>query len=243
MASSAWWDWVANRAAPAHLLVVEDNETTSRTLRLFLEAQGYSVTCTASGSAALALLDAQPFDLVLLDLMLPDVDGISVCRTLRRTSAVPVVMLTARVGEDDVVAGLDAGADDYVCKPFGSRVLLARIHASLRRAPTAAASSPIRRHAGVEIDRDARSVRIDGDIVRLTRTEFAILHQLMRQPGRVCTRAHLIREAMSPDFEGADRTVDTHIWSLRKKLGERGAHNLIVAEPGIGYRLNTGDLD
>lgn len=240
MALPGLWGWVGSSAASARLLVVEDNDTTSRTLRLFLEAQGYAVTCTGSGAGALELMTEQAFDLVLLDLMLPDLDGLSVCRAIRRSSTMPIVMLTARVTEDEVVAGLEAGADDYVCKPFGSKVLLARIHACLRR--TLAADAPaVLRHGGLELDPESRAVRLNGNPLRLTRTEFAILHHLMRRRGRVCTRAHLIEEAMGPHFDGMERTIDTHIWSLRRKLGEGAGAQMIVAEPGIGYRLNTGD--
>lgn len=235
---------MADNSGPARLLVVEDNATTARTLRLFLQAQGYAVTSTETGAGALALASEQNFDLVLLDRMLPDVDGITVCRALRSSSSVSIVMLTARAGDDDVVAGLDAGADDYVCKPFGSSVLLARIRRCLRRGADGESASSVLRHDVIELDSELRSVKIDGRPVRLTRTEFAILHQLMRRPGQIFTRARLISAVMGPDFDGVDRTIDTHIWSLRKKLGERGREGrLIVAEPGIGYRLRAGEID
>jgi two-component system response regulator RegX3 len=230
-------------AGSTRLLVVEDNVTTARTLRLFLEPQGYDVVSAQNGAAALQLIGGRAFDLVLLDLMLPDVDGISVCRTIRRTSAIPIVMLTARIAADDVVEGLEAGADDYVCKPFESKVLLARIRRCLRRASDADPAASVIRHGGIELDTETRAVHLDGRPVRLTRTEFDILHQLMLRPGRVLTRARLIERAIGPDFDGFDRTVDTHIWSLRKKLGDRreGGQRLIVSEPGIGYRLSTPD--
>jgi DNA-binding response OmpR family regulator len=234
------WGWVAGSAEPARLLVVEDNATTARTLRLFLEAQGYHVVCAASGSAALDRVASEVFDLVLLDLMLPDVEGLAVCRTIRRTSQVPIVMLTARVAEDDVVAGLEAGADDYVCKPFGSKTLLARIRTCLRRVSGSDSVSRVLSWGGLRLEPDSHEVTLDGQPVRLTRTEFAILHQLMRRPGRVFTRAHLIDSAIGPDYDGVERTIDTHVWSLRKKLGDR---SVITAEPGIGYRLNAGEAN
>lgn len=220
------------------LLVVEDNATTARTLRLFLEAQGYGVALAAQGAEALAVFPTGNFELVLLDLMLPDVDGLTVCRTIRRTSRVPVIMLTARSSEDDVVAGLEAGADDYVSKPFGSKALLARVRRCLQRAREPEPDGSLFRAGDVEIDVSARTVRVAGRPVRLTRSEFDILHLLMRRPGRVFTRTQIIEGALGPEFEGFDRTVDTHIWSLRRKIGDRrGPEGLIQSEPGVGYRL------
>lgn len=227
-----------------HILVVEDNATTAHSLRLFLESDGHQVTWARTGAEALDTFRRAAFDLVLLDLMLPDVDGLSVCRTLRPTTRLPIVMLTARTSDDDVVEGLEAGADDYVCKPFGSKTLLARVRRCLRRAREPVTSSPILRAGHVELDALRRHVRARGEVVRLTRSEFDILHCLMRSPGRVFTRARIIEAALGADFDGFDRTIDTYIWSLRRKLGDRRDHTqLIVSEPGVGYRLAEADRD
>lgn len=221
------------------ILVVEDNPTTSRTLKLFLVDAGYLVSCALNGREALSALATDTFDLILLDLMLPDVDGLNLCRTVRRTSGVPIVMLTARTTQDEIVAGLEAGADDYIGKPFGSRELLARIRRCLRAAPATISSDGGRlRSNELSVELATRSVELAGQPIRLTRSEFDLLVVLLRRPGRVFTRGQLIELALGADYDGADRTIDTHIWSLRKKLGEpRGQPRYILSEPGIGYRL------
>ena len=224
------------------LLLVEDNETTAQTLRLFLESQGYDVLHAATGRAARERLVDPGIDLVVLDLMLPDVDGLTICRELRRRSAVPVVMLTARSSEDHIVEGLEAGADDYVCKPFGSRELLARVRRCLERAQESeqAPGTGTRLRVGaLELDLDRREAILEGASVKLTRSEFDVLHLLMRHPGRVFTRGQLIEHALGPETMATERTIDTHVWSLRKKLDEpRGAPRYILSELGVGYRMN-----
>jgi DNA-binding response OmpR family regulator len=220
------------------ILVVEDNAATARTLRVFLEAQGYVVDCVPDGRDALARFREGHVDLVLLDLMLPDLDGLAVCRHIRETSRVPIVMLTARTADDDIAEGLEAGADDYVVKPFGSKTLLARIRRCLVRAREPLGSSDVLQHGDVCLDVKRRVVERAGASIRLTRSEFDILQCLMRQPGRVFTRSQIIDVALGPDFDGFDRTVDTHVWNLRRKLGDRqGASRLIQSEPGVGYRF------
>lgn len=223
---------------PARILVVEDNAATARTLRVFLEAQRYVVNCVRDGRDALATFREGDVDLVLLDLMLPDLDGLAVCRHIRAVSRVPIVMLTARTADDDIVEGLEAGADDYVTKPFGSKTLLARIRRCLARAREPIGASDVILRGDVRLDANRRTVERAGTPVRLTRSEFDILLCLMRQPGRVFTRSQIIDAALGPDFDGFDRTVDTHIWNLRRKLGDRqGASRLIHSEPGVGYRF------
>lgn len=226
----------------AQILVVEDNATTARNLRVFLEAEGYRVRHAASGREALEQFGRAPGDLVLLDLNLPDLDGLEVCRSLRSRSAVPVVMLTARTAEENIVEGLESGADDYVCKPFGSRELLARVRRCLERARRPPATGPRLRLGDLELDRASRRVRMRGEEVRLTRSEFDILELLARNPGRVFTRSQIIDAALGHDFDGFDRTIDTHVWSLRRKLGEpRGCPRYILSEVGIGYRMRSDD--
>ena len=233
----------AASAISSRILVVEDNPTTSRTLKLFLDAEGYRVRCALNGSEAAAALAEATFDLILLDLMLPDIDGLSLCRTLRQNSNVPIVMLTARTAQDEIVEGLEAGADDYISKPFGSKELLARIRRCLRAAPThvGLASSQLR-CGELSVDLETREVNLAGQHVRLTRSEFDLLVVLMRRPGRVFTRDQLITLALGAEYEGADRTIDTHVWSLRKKLGEpRSRPGYILSEAGVGYRLRDPD--
>ena len=223
---------------PVRILLVEDNAATARTLRIFLEAQRYVVDCVWDGRDALATFREGEVDLVLLDLMLPDLDGLAVCRHIRAVSRVPIVILTARTADDDIVEGLEAGADDYVTKPFGSKTLLARIRRCLARAREPLGAVDVILHGDVSLDANRRIVERAGTPVRLTRSEFDILLCLMRQPGRVFTRSQIIDAALGPDFDGFDRTVDTHIWSLRRKLGDRqGTSRLIHSEPGVGYRF------
>lgn len=226
----------------AHVLVVEDNATTARTLRLFLEAEGYRVSHAVDGGDALARFRTGPGDLVLLDLNLPDVDGLDVCRSIREDSSVPLVMLTARTAEEDIVEGLESGADDYVCKPFGSRELLARVRRCLERSREPVGPDALLRVGGIVLDSRRRQVSVEGAEVRLTRSEFAILRLLMRQPGRVFTRGQIIDGALGHDFDGFARTIDTHVWSLRRKIGEpRGRPRYILSEVGVGYRMLDPD--
>lgn len=218
-------------------------------MRLFLESQGYAVTWARDGREGEEAFRRGPFDLVVLDLMLPDRDGIAVCRAIRDRAATPIVMLTARTAEDEIVEGLEAGADDYVGKPFGSKELLARIRRCLERAAATVRAagdgdgdgSPPLRVGDLELDPDRRAVRLAGRPVKLTRTEFDVLHRLMRSPGRVFTRAQLLEHAAGADSTALDRTIDTHVWSLRRKLGEpRGDPRIVLSEPGVGYRLDDG---
>lgn len=226
----------------ATILVVEDNATTARTLRLFLEDSGYRTVHAAGGGEATRRFRDGSFDLVLLDLMLPDADGLEVCRAIRERSAVPVVMLTARTAEDDIVEGLESGADDYVCKPFRSRELLARVRRCLERSREPAPEGGELRAGAIVLDAGRRRVTVDGRPVRLTPSEFGILRVLMQSPGRVFTRSQLIERALGDEFDGLDRTVDTHVWSLRRKLGEpRGRPRHVLSEQGVGYRFGGGD--
>ncbi len=221
-----------------HILVVEDNLTTAKTLRLFLQSAGYAVVCVPTGDEALALFKQQPFDLVLLDIMLPGLDGIGVCQRIRETSHVPIVMLTAKTSEDDIVYGLENGANDYVCKPFGSKELLARIRCCLRRQAQLAEAQQDLVLGDILLSLSLHSVWVAGGAVKLTKTEFAILATMMQQVGRVFTREQLIQSALGVDYDGFDRTIDTHIWSLRKKLQEpKGNPRYLHSEMGIGYRL------
>jgi len=221
------------------ILVVDDEEDILKLVEYNLARGGCRVICVASGEAALAAAREAPPDLVLLDLMLPGVDGFEVCRSLKadpRTASVPVVILSARGEEADVVAALELGADDYVTKPFSPRVLVARVRAVLRRraAPAPAEQAALVVH-GVTIDPGRRAVSVGGKAVELTNTEFRLLHLLARRPGWVFTRNQIIDAARGSDAAVTDRSVDVHVAGLRKKLGAAGRH--IETIRGVGYRL------
>ncbi len=221
------------------ILVVDDEEDILKLVEYNLVRHGCRVTCVASGEAALQSVREAAPDLVLLDLMLPGVDGFEVCRTLKSdpgTSGIPVVILSARGEEADVVAALELGADDYVTKPFSPRVLVARVRAVLRRRaePAADQESRIELH-GVTVDPGRHEVAVKGRVVELTNTEFRLLHLLARRPGWVFTRNQIIDAVRGTDSAVTDRSVDVHVAGLRKKLGTAGRH--VETIRGVGYRL------
>ena len=225
------------------VLVVDDEPQIRRALRLVLRANGYEVAEVGTGEGALDALVIQPFDLMILDLMLPDVDGVEVCRRLREWSRLPVVVLSARGEEEVKVRALDQGADDYVTKPFSAPELLARMRSAMRRAAVnTAPSEPIVRTGGgdVEIDLVRRHVTRGGQEVHLTPTEYELLRVLSNEVGRVITHGNLLRSVMGRGYEDATGTLRVHIASLRKKLEANPARpRIIVTEPGIGYRLQV----
>ncbi|MEE8518658.1 MAG: response regulator transcription factor [Dehalococcoidia bacterium] len=222
------------------VLIVEDDPTTTELVAMYLKRDGYRVITAGDGVDGLRAARESKPDLVVLDLMLPKLSGMEVCRTLREESNVPIVMLTARVDEQDRLAGLDLGADDYVTKPFSPRELAARVRAVLRRTTRLAeergpheisvggVTAYIRQHA----------VEVDGRTVRLTPTELNLLVTLMSEPGRVFSRESLISRVFGDDFEGFDRTVDTHISNLRKKVEfDPEKPKYINTVYGAGYRF------
>ena len=220
------------------ILIVEDDTRTSESIALYLRHSGYEAFKVADGREALkAAVDGRP-DLVVLDVMLPGLDGIEVCRALRTTTMVPIILLTARTMEEDRVRGLESGADDYVTKPFSPRELVARVAAVLRRTP--ARRTPLR-IGDVEIDVERRQVRRSGGTVSVTPTEFRLLEILASTPGRAFTRGELAERAFGHDHDALDRTIDVHVMHLRRKLDPgrpRGA-SIIVTVFGTGYRLQT----
>lgn len=220
------------------IVVIEDDAVVAETLSLYLEQAGFSVAAAANGVAGLALAGSADTALVVLDLMIPGMSGHEVCRRLRATSAVPIIMLTARASEDDRVAGLELGADDYVAKPFSPREVVARVQALLRRASAPSAATPPPIVIGdLEIDLFARQARLGGRPVALTPTEFKLLETLGRSPGRVFTREELLARAFGPGYDGLDRTVDVHITNLRKKLEPGRQKKYVLTAHGVGYRL------
>jgi len=221
------------------VLVVEDDENIMELIAYNLEKEGYSVIRAECGETALNRARADPPSLVLLDLMLPEIDGLEVCKRLkadRDTAGIPVIMVTAKGEEADVVTGLELGADDYITKPFSPRVLLARVKATLRRRTVAAPTDmeKILIHE-LEIHPGRREVRVKGKPVRLTYTEFQILHVLAQRPGWVFTRYQIVDAVRGENYPVTDRSVDVQIVGLRKKLGKAGGY--IETVRGIGYRL------
>ena len=225
--------------AQESVLVVDDEEDILQLVTYNLAREGYKVGCAATGEEALRVARAELPDLVLLDLMLPGTDGLEVCTLLKsdpRTAGVPIIMLTAKGEEADVVAGLELGADDYVTKPFSPRVLVARVRAVLRRRAAQASGE----HAAVKvgelvIDPGRHEVLVRGKPIELTLTEFRILHLLARRAGWVFTRYQIVDGVRGPDAIVTDRSVDVHIVSLRRKLGPLGGN--VETVRGVGYRL------
>ena len=215
------------------VLLIDDDTRMYELLAQYLGQHGISVTHAADGGRGLAALEAGAYDAVLLDVMMPGMDGLEVCRRIRAKSTLPVLMLTARGDETDRVVGLELGADDYLAKPFSPRELLARLRAVLRRAQPAAVAEKLEAH-GVSIDVSAREVRVGGRRVELTGLEFDLLVALVRRAGRVIPRDALLGEAGRGDTVVGERTVDVHISHLRQKLGEEGTR-LIKTVRGVGY--------
>lgn len=222
------------------ILVIEDDRNTANLITVYLKREGFRPLTSADGEAGLELALEQRPDLVILDLMLPKLDGWEVCRRLRQASGVPVIMLTARAEEVDRVAGLTLGADDYVVKPFSPRELMARVRAVLRRAPLPEPGRKARlSHADVVLDLGKRQLRVAGRTVALTPHEYAILKALMAAPGRIFTREELIGH-IYPRAEAVviDRVVDVHIGKLRQKIEpDASAPQRILTVRGVGYRF------
>ncbi|HPZ81258.1 MAG TPA: response regulator transcription factor [Candidatus Atribacteria bacterium] len=222
----------------ANILVVEDEESVRELLRLYLEKEGFKVELASDGEEALDKMSRTSPDLVLLDLMLPKKDGWEVCREIRKTSYVPIIMLTARGEEFDKVLGLELGADDYIAKPFSPREVVARIKAVLRRAnSTSLSRGRIWETLGLKIDYEAKKVEAKGREINLTPKEFELLWFLVNHPRRVYTREQLLEYVWGYDFAGDTRTVDTHIKRLREKLTEGGIASSIKTVWGYGYKF------
>jgi DNA-binding response OmpR family regulator len=224
-------------AMKCRILVVEDNARTQEAIALYLRHAGYEVDLAATGPGALAAAAERPPDLIVLDLMLPGLSGLDVCRVLRERTGVPIIMVTARTTEEDKLAGLRSGADDYVTKPFSPRELVARVATVLRRARPA---PRVIRAAGLEIDLTRREVRRDGAAVPMTPAEFRLLEVLASSPGRAWTRTSLGEHAFGFDYDALDRTIDAHVMNLRRKLErDRAKPELIETVFGIGYRFRA----
>lgn len=225
-------------ATPLSILVVDDEPKIADVIRSYLEKEGYRVICAYSGSQALEAFAQHRPALIVLDLMLPDMGGEDVCRTIRQRSEVPILMLTARSEEESVLRGLSIGADDYVTKPFSPRQLVARVAALLRRSGAVQRQTITFGGGTLAIDLTRREVSRDGEPVPLTPSEWSILTALAGRPGKTFTREELIAVALDDAYEGFDRVVDTHIKNLRQKLErDTRAPRWVVTVYGVGYRF------
>ncbi|SER94659.1 response regulator transcription factor [Actinokineospora terrae] len=226
-----------------HLVIVDDEAAVRDSLSRTLRFEGYTVATAADGAAALALVRAERPDGVLLDVTMPVLDGLDTCRVLRAEgNFVPILMLTARTGVDDRVAGLEAGADDYLVKPFALQELLARVRALLRRTEYNAAADPALRFADVVLDPATREVTRGGRPLRLTRTEFAILEAFLRHPRIVLTRTLMFEQVWGYDFGAASNGLDVYVGYLRRKLEAEGEPRLLHTVRGVGYVLREEPL-
>lgn len=229
--------------AGKRVLVVDDDAKTVELVKLYLNRDGYKVLTAYNGTDALRLAREVHPDLIVLDLMLPGIDGLHVCRTIRNESDVPIIMLTAKTTEQDKLTGLDLGADDYVTKPFSPRELAARIRAVLRRLPgqTIQRGPEEIRHCNLTVNFPRHEVSLAGRVIKLSPAEFKLLAAFIKEPERVFSRAELIEKALGYDFEGFDRTIDVHIFNLRRKLEPDPNQPIYIKTAyGIGYKF-TGD--
>jgi two-component system alkaline phosphatase synthesis response regulator PhoP len=221
------------------ILVVDDEPKIVKLARDYLEKAGFQVLTAGDGNTALAMARAEKPDLIVLDLMLPGMDGLDVCRAIRRESDVPIIMLTARAEETDQVTGLELGADDYITKPFSPRALVARVRAVLRRVGGGVHQPGIVRAGDLEIDLKGHRVQHAGEDVHLTRLEFNILAALAQHPGQTFTRAQLLDRLHGVAYEGYDRSIDAHVKNLRRKLeADLSEPRYVLTVYGIGYKFN-----
>jgi two-component system, OmpR family, KDP operon response regulator KdpE len=225
-----------------NILIVEDDPNIRKLVRVNLVKRGYTVSEAEDSHQALALFQDVPVDLVLLDLVLPGLSGVDICTWIRARSNVPIIILSARLEEDLKVAALDAGADDYVTKPFGQEELLARVRAFLRRSYVSAKIDDAKIRIGeLSIDLEARRVFIRENDLHLTRTEYAILAQLANRMDAIVTHDELMSEVWGPEYRGSNHYLHTYLGRLRKKLGEYS--ELLETVPGMGYNLHSKKID
>ncbi len=225
------------------ILIVEDEQAIAEVVSAYAKRDGYEIIIAQDGLSALEIFERDTIDLIILDLMLPKLSGEEVCRRIREKSSVPIIMLTAKTSEADVVDGLDLGANDYVAKPFSPRVLMARIRANLRNKETRDnLASGLCANGRIEIDPERVEIRKDGKVIPMTKSEFLIFSTLASRPIRTWSREEIIRAALGDDFDGFDRTIDTYIKNLRKKLAEPEHENgWIKTIYGFGYRFDDDE--
>ena len=219
------------------IVVAEDDPRQARILSLYLEREGHSVVVAEDGLRAVEEVRRREPDVLILDVMMPHLDGHDVCRIIRAESDVPILLLTARSSEEDVLIGLDLGADDYVTKPYRSREVMARVRALLRRHQRSAGNGTCIEYADLVIDPERRSVQRGGNAVELTASEFDLLSTLAGSPGRVFTRFELLERVMGFDHDSLERTIDVHVRNIRRKLGDDArAPRYVATVVGVGYR-------
>ena len=221
-----------------HILIVEDEQKIADVLKEYLEKEGFRATITGRGDQAVAQVRKTAPDMLLLDIMLPGMDGMAVCREVRKFSNVPIIMATAKAEELDRLIGLELGADDYICKPFSPREVVARVKAVLRRS----SPGPVEKNltlGAISLDEASHQARVSGTGLELTPSEFRLLQVLISEPGRVFSRDELLARVQGYDCEGYDRTIDSHIKNLRKKLADQlPGREIITTVYGIGYKLS-----
>jgi two-component system response regulator BaeR len=222
-----------------HILIVEDKEKIASLLCDYLEKAKYRTSTQSNGDRVISQVKNDPPDLILLDIMLPGKDGMELCREIRQFSNVPIIMLTARVEEIDRLLGLELGADDYICKPFSPREVVARVKAIFRRLH----AKPLKHNlviGSISLDDETHQVMIDKQVLNLTPNEFGLLKIMMSHPNRVFTRNELINQVQGYDFEGYDRTIDSHIKNLRKKIAQKlPGQEIICTVYGVGYKFSA----
>ena len=220
------------------VLVVDDEQKIVEVVKSYLQHSGYEVYTAYNGNKAMAVFEEVDPDLVILDLMLPDITGEEICKNIRRKSRIPIIMLTAKAEEEDILKGLDIGADDYVLKPFSPRQLVARVAAVLRRSSDALLTTTVIELGDIVIDNLKHEVKKRDSVVNLTPNEYKILLTMIKYPNKTFTREELINIALGEDFEGFDRTVDTHIKNLRQKIeDDPKVPRYLQTVHGVGYRL------
>ena len=230
---------------PRTILIVDDEEKIVEVLQVYLKKEGYQVLCAYDGTTAMKLFKENEVSLILLDLMLPDIMGEQVCRSIRTVSRVPIIMLTARTEEADLINGLQMGADDYIFKPFSPRAVVAKVGAVLRRAEGDELTSlPVSYNQGkLVIDFDNMIVKVQGNETDLTPTELKILTTMAKAPNRIFTREQLITYALNDDFDGYDRSIDTYIKGIRSKIeDDRRYPSYILTVHGLGYKF-AGEME
>ncbi|GED32438.1 MULTISPECIES: response regulator transcription factor [Brevibacillus] len=224
------------------ILIVDDEPKILEILSSYLSKEGYHVMTAENGREALEIASAYPLELIILDLMLPDMTGEDVCREIRKTSRIPILMLTAKSSEADRITGLEIGADDYLVKPFSPRELVARVRAILRRIGDYQSLSDIVELGDLMVSLREKNVTLKGKPMDMTPNEYRLLTTLLRYPGRTWTREELVEEVWGLDFEGSDRTIDTHIKNLRQKIEEDPRQPVYIKTVyGLGYRLDNPD--
>jgi two-component system response regulator BaeR len=222
---------------PLHILIVEDEKKLADLLSDYLIQTGFKTTCLDRGDGVVDWMKKNSPELILLDIMLPGLDGIEVCRKIRRFSTVPIIMITARVEEIDRIVGLELGADDYICKPFSPREVVARVKAVLRRVYPEK-TTPIQTAGPLSLDEATRQVLVHNQHLNLTPCEFGLLKVLMAHPHRVFSRSELLAKVQGYQFDGYDRTIDSHIKNLRKKVAEKLPEQAVIQSVyGVGYRF------